>query len=334
MGISPPKKTATGHSTSADVLESLKEEYPIAAKLLEYRSLEKLRSTYVDSLPQEVHPKTHRIHCNFNQSMTATGRLSCQDPNLQNIPVRSKVGRKIRKAFLPQLPNWSYLAADYSQIELRLLAHLSEDPILMSAFQANEDIHIFTAAQIFNISVEEVSKEQRNQAKTVNFGIMYGQQAFGLSKELGMNPKTAANFIQMYFQRYCKVKEFLDQSKAQARATGKAVTLLGRERLIPEITSPNMHIRTMAERLAVNTPIQGTQADLIKMAMLEIEKKIKEKNLKSYMVLQIHDELLFEVADQELAEVRQLVHDTMVNITPLKVPLVVDINIGKNWEEC
>lgn len=334
LGIRPPKKTSTGHSTNAEVLESLKEDYPIAAKLLEYRSLEKLRSTYVDTLPQEVHVRDHRIHCNFNQSMAATGRLSCQDPNLQNIPVRTEVGRKIREAFRPQLPGWSYLAADYSQIELRLLAHLSEDPILMQAFQSHEDIHTFTASQIFDIPIEEVTKEQRNQAKTVNFGIMYGQQAFGLSQELGIDPKTAAAFIQMYFQRYLKVKEFLDHNKVQARKTGKAVTLLGRERLIPEITSPNMTIRTMAERLAINTPIQGTQADLIKMAMLEIERELAKRQLKAYMILQIHDELLFEVPDQELEEVKQIVHDLMVGVMPLKVPLVVDINIGKNWKEC
>lgn len=334
LGIHPPKKTATGHSTNAEVLESLKGEYPIAAKLLEYRSLEKLRSTYVETLPQEVHPKTHRIHCTFNQSVAATGRLSCQDPNLQNIPVRTEVGRRIRESFRPQRPGWSYLAADYSQIELRLLAHLSEDSMLVNAFLANEDIHTFTASQIFNVSLDQVTKEQRNQAKTVNFGIMYGQQAFGLAQELGIDPKTAAVFIQMYFQRYHKVKEFLDKCKLEARRTGKAVTLLGRERVIPEIKSPNVAIRTMAERLAINTPIQGTQADLIKMAMLEIDQKLAERKLKAYMILQIHDELLFEVPNEELEEVKQLVYEVMVGVMPLKVPLVVDINIGKNWKEC
>lgn len=334
LGIKPPKKTATGHSTNAEVLESLKADYPIAAKLLEYRTLEKLRSTYVEALPQEVNPQTQRIHCTFNQSLTATGRLSCQDPNLQNIPIRTEIGRRMRAAFRPQLPGWSYLAADYSQIELRLLAHLSEDPILMSAFLANEDIHTFTASQIFNVNLKEVSKEQRHQAKTVNFGIMYGQQAYGLSQELGIDPKTAAEFIRMYFERYHKVKEFLDQCKKLAHTTGKAVTLSGRERLIPEITSSNAVIRTMAERLAVNTPIQGTQADLIKMAMIEIDQQLAKRHLRAYMVLQIHDELLFEVPDEELEEVRQLVHDAMVSVMPLKVPLVVDINIGKNWKEC
>lgn len=334
MGIKPPKKTATGHSTNADVLESLKNDYPIAAKLLEYRTLEKLRSTYIDTLPLEVHPQTHRIHCNFNQSVAATGRLASQDPNLQNIPVRTELGRKIREAFRPQLPNWSYLAADYSQIELRLLAHLSEDPILMSAFLANEDIHTFTASQIFNVPLDQVTREQRHQAKTVNFGIMYGQQAFGLSQELGIDPKTAAAFIHMYFQRYHKVKEFIEKCKNQARLSGKAVTLLGRERLIPEIKSQNANIRTMAERFAVNTPIQGTQADLIKLAMLEIDRKLSEKKLNAYLILQIHDELLFEVPDEELTEVKQLVHDAMTGVMDLKIPLVVDINVGKNWKEC
>ncbi|WP_068470675.1 DNA polymerase I [Candidatus Protochlamydia phocaeensis] len=334
LGIKPPKKTATGHSTNAEVLESLKHEYPIAAKILEYRTLEKLRSTYIDTLPQEVHSVSHRIHCNFNQSVTATGRLSCQDPNLQNIPVRTAVGRKIREAFRPQKSGWSYLAADYSQIELRLLAHLSEDPVLISAFTANEDIHAFTASLIFGIPLEEVSKEQRHQAKAVNFGIIYGQQAFGLAQELGINTKTAATFIHLYFQRYQKVKEFLDTCKERVRQTGKAVTLFGRERLIPEINSQNGMIRAMAERFAVNTPIQGTQADLIKMAMLQIERKLEQRHKKAYMILQIHDELIFEVPNEELEEVTQLVRETMEGIMPLKVPLVVDIHIGKNWKEC
>jgi len=334
LGIRPPKKIASGFSTNAEVLESLKYEHPIAEKLLEYRSLEKLRSTYVEALLEDVHPRSNRIHCTFNQSVTATGRLSCQNPNLQNIPVRTPVGRQIREAFRPQLSNWNYLTADYSQIELRILAHLSEDPILMEAFLQNEDIHTFTASQIFNIHLEQVSKEQRTQAKTVNFGIMYGQQAFGLSQQLGINPKTAALFIEKYFERYEKVKKFIDASKEKAHQTGKAVTLRGRERLIPEITSSNVMIRSMAERLAVNTPIQGTQADLIKMAMLEIDRKLGERKLRTMMILQIHDELIFEVPDEELLEVKELVKNTMMTIFPLKVPLVVDIHIGKNWKEC
>jgi DNA polymerase I len=334
LAIRPPKKTATGHSTSAEVLEALKFEYPIAAKILDYRSLEKLRSTYAESLPADVHPQTHRIHCNFNQSVTATGRLSCQDPNLQNIPVRTEVGRKIRAAFKPQYPGWSYLAADYSQIELRLLAHLSEDPMLMTAFHSNEDVHTFTAAQIFNIPLAEVTREQRYQAKTVNFGTMYGQGAFGLAQLLSIDVKTASSFIQKYFQRYHKVKEFLDQCKELTRQTGKAVTLSGRERLIPEIRSQNAGIRAAAERFAINAPIQGTQADLIKMAMLTIDRQLKERQKKAWLILQIHDELLFEVPDDELDEVKELVHEAMVGVIQLKVPLIVDINIGKNWQEC
>lgn len=334
LGIKPPKKTATGHSTDAEVLEILREDYPIAEKLLEYRSLEKLRSTYVESLPQDVHPSTRRIHCTFNQSMTATGRLSCQEPNLQNIPVRTALGRKIREAFLPEKKGWSFLAADYSQIELRLLAHLSEDPALLTAFNANKDIHTFTASLIFGVPLEEVTREQRYQAKTVNFGIIYGQQAFGLAQELGIEPKVASLFIQMYFERYPKVREFLNSNKESARKTGKSVTLIGRERLIPEIHSKNAVIRLAAERLAINTPIQGTAADLIKTAMLHIDKRLREEHKRSYLILQIHDELIFEVPDEEIEDMKQLVKETMESVMTLKIPLIVDIHVGKNWKEC
>lgn len=334
MNIKPPKKTATGLSTSSEVLDYLKWQYPIAGKIQEYRILEKLRSTYVDSLPNEINPETKRIHPTFNQVVAATGRLSCQDPNLQNIPVRTEVGRKIREAFRPQLENWSYLAADYSQIELRLLAHLSEDPILIQAFTNNEDIHTHTAAAIFNLPLEKVTKEERYRAKAVNFGIIYGQQAFGLSQELGIDVKDAAKFIEMYFLKYPKVKAFLEACKDQARYTGKAVTMTGRERAIPEINSKNMMIRSAAERLAVNTPFQGTAADIIKMAMLSIDKAIEEQHLKGYMILQIHDELIFELPDGEIPLFIPLVRDAMQNVLKLKVPLIVDIVLGKNWKEC
>lgn len=334
LEISPPKKTATGFSTNAEVLEGLKKDHPIASLLLEYRTLEKLRSTYVETLPLQINPKTGRIHCTFNQSGTATGRLSCQDPNLQNIPVRTSIGRKIREVFKPQKEGWSYLSADYSQIELRILAHLSEDEQLMKAFQQNEDIHTFTASLIFNIPLSSVSPEQRYQAKAVNFGIMYGQQAFGLSQELGIDPKTASVFIQKYFERYEKVKTFIEACKKKAKEEGKATTLYGRERLIPEIHSSNAIARNMAERLAVNTPIQGTQADLIKMAMLEVDKQMSAKQLKSLMILQIHDELIFEVPDHEIEEMSELVKKAMTGVIDLKIPLIVDIHIGKNWKEC
>lgn len=329
-----PKKTASGFSTNADILESLKDEYPIAGVILEYRTLEKLRSTYIQCLPDEINQQTHRIHCTLNQSIAATGRLSCQDPNLQNIPVRTEAGRKIRESFRPQHPDWSYLAADYSQIELRLLAHFSEDPNMISAFQNNEDIHTSTAAAIFNIPIDEVSKEQRYHAKAVNFGIIYGQQAFGLAKELKIDVKSAGAFIERYFNRFNRVKEYIEHCKEQARKSGKAVTYIGRQRLIPEINSKNGQFRMLAERLAVNTPLQGTAADLIKLAMLKIDQQITEMKLEGYMILQIHDELIFEIPDREIDTFIPLVKNAMQEVFKLKIPLIVDITIGKNWKEC
>lgn len=333
MRLSLPK-TSTGFSTSADALESLRSSHIIIDKILEYRGIEKLRSTYLESLPSMINPKTSRIHCTFNQSGTATGRLSCQDPNLQNIPIRTETGRRIREAFRPQKQGWSYLAADYSQIELRLLAHLSEDPTLIEAFQNNEDIHTHTASVIFGIPLAQVTKEQRYNAKAVNFGIIYGQQAFGLSQELGIPVKDAAAFIDMYFQKYSRVKAFIQESQEKARKTGKAVTLIGRERAIPEINSKNFIYRNAAERLATNTPLQGTAADLIKMAMLGIDKRLQKEGLLSYMILQIHDELIFEIPDFEKDYVAHLVKEGMQGVLKLKVPLIVDISIGKNWKEC
>lgn len=337
MGIKPPKKTLTGFSTSADVLESLKDSSPIIEKILDYRTFEKLRSTYVDTLPQQVLQTTGRIHCTFNQTVAATGRLSCQDPNLQNIPVRSKVGLKIREAFCPQHEGWSFISADYSQIELRLLAHLSEDPILIHAFNEGEDIHAYTASLVFNVPLKEVSEEMRYRAKAVNFGILYGQQAFGLSQGLSINYKEAASFIETYFQRYKKVKEFLEFCKESARKTGKAVTMTGRQRPIPEINSKNPMIRAAAERLAINTPLQGTAADLIKLAMIQIDEALQKQSHqvpRGTMLLQIHDELLFEAPDSEIESLSRLVKNLMENVFTLKVPLLVDISIGKNWGEC
>lgn len=334
MGIPLSKKTATGLSTNAGVLEGLKNNYPIAGIILEYRGLEKLRSTYVETLPFEVNPKTARIHCTFNQSVAATGRLSCQNPNLQNIPVRTEVGRRIREAFRPEKKDWSFLSADYSQVELRLLAHLSEDPHLIKAFKENQDIHTHTAAAIFNIPIDQVSKEMRHRAKAVNFGVIYGQQAFGLAQELNISRKEAEVFIEMYFKQYKRVKEFIEFCKEKVRQEGKAVSATGRERAIPEINSKNSHLRALAERLAVNSPIQGTAADLIKMAMLNIDDLLHQKKKKAFMVLQIHDELIFELPDQEIETVKSLVREGMEGVMKLKVPLIVDINIGKNWKEC
>jgi DNA polymerase I len=333
MGIAPPKKTTTGFSTSADVLEELQDTAPIAHELLQYRGLEKLRSTYVDSLPHEIHPVTGRIHTTFNQSVAATGRLSCQDPNLQNIPVRSKEGKKVRTAFKPQQRGWSFLSADYSQIELRLLAHLSEDPILVNAFNAGEDIHAYTASLVFDVPLKEVTDEMRQRAKAVNFGVLYGQQAFGLSQGLGMAYKDAAKFIDTYFQRYKRVKEFLEFCKESARKTGRVVTMTGRQRPIPEILSKNGALRAASERLAINTPLQGTAADLIKIAMIDIDGALL-KNRLGYMLLQIHDELLFEASDDHIHALAKDVKYRMENVMHLKVPLEVHISIGKNWGEC
>ena len=330
----PKKRTEKQRSTAEDILELLNTSYPICGKILEYRKLEKLRSTYVEALPLEIDPKDGRIHCTFNQTVAATGRLSCQDPNLQNIPLRTAKGRQIREAFRPQKSGWSYLAADYSQIELRLLAHFSEDPYLIDAFNRNLDIHAHTAASVYGIPLEEVSKDQRQNAKAVNFGLLYGQGAFGLSQELSISPKEAQAFINTYFEKFTKVNAFLESSKDKARLTGKATTLTGRERLIPEILSKNGLLRAQAERLALNTPIQGSAADIIKLAMLEVDKQLHKLGKIGYMILQIHDELIFEVPDFELIDLEQIVRKAMEKVVQLKVPLIVDIAIGKNWKEC
>lgn len=335
MGIKGVKKTATGQSTRAEVLETLAASgYPIAQKILEYRGLEKLRSTYVDTLPQEVYSRSGRIHTTFTQYVTATGRLACQDPNLQNIPVRTEQGRKIRSAFRPEKKGWSYVAADYSQIELRLLAHLSEDKRLVEAFQAGEDIHRYTASLVFSTSHDEVTKKQRDQAKAINFGIIYGQQAYGLSQELGIDIREAASFIEAYFERYPQVRAFIENCISSARKMGKSVTMIGRERELPDINSTNMMMRLASERLAINTPLQGSAADLIKLAMLKIDALLQECQMKSYMVLQVHDELIFEAPDEELAGLIPLVKEAMEGVFSLKVPLVVDVTVGKNWGEC
>ncbi len=326
----PAKKRGTAVGTGAEILKALAVEHPIVEKILEYRTLEKLRSTYVDSLPKQINHETGRIHCSFNQSVAATGRLSCTDPNLQNIPTRTEEGKKIREAFHPKKSGFSFLSADYSQIELRLLAHLSEDPALIKAFNAGDDIHAFTAAQVFDIPLAEVTREQRYKAKAVNFGLIYGQGAFGLSQGLDISHKEATAFIKKYFEQYPKVREFLDECKDEARATKMATTMTGRQRPIPDIDNRNPMIRSQAERLAVNTPFQGAQADIIKLAMIEIDKKLNNEK----MILQIHDELIFEVADSDLPSLEKMVKSTMEGIIELKVPLVVDISVGKNWGEC
>lgn len=336
FGIQLTKKTPkTGKfALDAEVLESIRDQHPIVETILHYRTLEKLRSTYFDALEKEVDPRSHRIHTTYNQYIAATGRLSSTDPNLQNIPIRSEEGKKIREAFRPENEGAVFLGADYSQIELRLLAHLSDDPHLIEAFRHGQDIHARTAASIYQIPVDQVTKEQRQYAKAVNFGVIYGQQAFGLARELKISNKEAQAFIDMYFKLYSRVKEYIEESKEIAHKTGKAVTFTGRERLIPEINNSNRMIRAAAERLAINTPLQGAQADLIKKAMLDMDQVLKDHNLKSKMILQVHDELVFEVPDEEVSTMKSLVKQTMESVMKLKVPVIVDIAVGKNWKEC
>jgi DNA polymerase-1 len=334
LQIPPPKRATSEFSTSADVLEKLKGKFPIIDDILLYRTYQKLLSTYADSLAKDINPATKRIHCTFNQSITATGRLSCQDPNLQNIPVRTEEGRKIREAFRPQYRGWSFLAADYSQIELRLVAHFSEDENMLRAFHNNEDIHRATASLVFNIPLKDVSQEMRQAAKAVNFGIIYGQGPYGLSQQLGISTKEAEKFINDYFEKYSKVKDFLERCKKEAEEKEEAVTLFGRKRPLLEIASKNPSLKALGMRLAINTPLQGTAADLIKLAMIAVHKDIREEKLRSMMVLQIHDELIFEAPEEELLVLERIVKERMEKVVHLKVPLIVDIAIGKNWGQC
>jgi DNA polymerase-1 len=334
LGMQKPARARTEFATGADVLEELAEENPIVHHILAYRTLEKLRTTYIETLPELINPKTGRIHCTFNQSVAATGRLSCQNPNLQNIPVRDKEGIAIRSCFRPQKRGLSFVGGDYSQIELRLLAHFSEDEELMRAFKTGEDVHAYTASLVFNLPITMITPEMRSQAKTVNFGIIYGQGPFGLAKQLHISYLEASEFIKTYFKRYPRVQEFLESCKEQARKTGVAKTLTGRQRPIPELHNKNPSIRAGAERLAVNTPLQGTAADLIKMAMIAIDQEIAEKKLEGKMILQIHDELIFEVPDDEVAVFEKLVKNKMMHVMKLNVPIEVHIAVGKNWAEC
>jgi DNA polymerase-1 len=291
-----------------------------------------LKSTYVDALLDLVNPQTGRIHTSYNQTVTATGRLSSSDPNLQNIPIRTEEGRLIRQAFVPRA-GWALVSADYSQIELRILAHCSEDEILINAFLKDEDIHTRTACEVFQISPDALSNELRRQAKAINFGIIYGMSAFGLSKQLEISQKMAQTYIDHYFARYRGVKRFMDHTIAEARKTMRTSTLLGRIRLLPDIQSSNNIIRQAAERTAINTPIQGSAADLIKVAMIKMDDALRGKKLESAMLLTVHDELVFEVPPAELDEVARLIKDIMEGVWQLKVPLKINIETGKNWDE-
>jgi DNA polymerase-1 len=325
------KKTKTGPSTDEEVLNKLADKHELPAKLLEYRQLTKLKSTYIDALPVLVNPETQRIHTSFNQAGTETGRLSSSNPNLQNLPIKTDLGKRIREAVIAFSKDSYLLSCDYSQIELRVLAHLSKDDILLSAFKQNDDIHNKTASLIYGIEEKDVTENMRDVAKRVNFGIIYGLSAYGLSRDLHIGQDEAQGFIDAYFARYPGVKDFIDQQIARAEEDGFVTTILGRRRYLPEIKSKNMSVRQLAQRQAVNTPIQGSASDIIKLAMVNIDREIKERKLKGKMILQIHDELLFDVETKEIEEFISLIKDKMEHVLRLDVPIRVSIKKGKNW---
>ncbi len=334
LGLQNPRRRGRGkvRSTAADVLEELGPVHELPRKVIEYREVAKLKSTYVDALPKLIHPETGRLHTSFSQTGTATGRLSSSDPNLQNIPIRTELGRQIRGAFVAEKGR-TLLSADYSQIELRIMAHFSDDPVLVEAFRKGEDIHARTAQEVFGVGPLAQTAEHRRAAKAINFGIIYGLSPFGLAQQLGIEQKEAAQFIQAYFQRYRGVKEYLERTLVETRKSGVARTLFGRMRPIPEIASPQVNQRNFAERTALNTPLQGTAADLIKLAMISIDCRLSEERLRTKMILQVHDELLFEVPPGEMERVRELVRHEMENVYELKVPIVVETKSGPNWRD-
>jgi DNA polymerase-1 len=334
LNLPKPIKYGKGKtiSTAVDVLEGLAAEHEVPRMVLDYRQLSKLKSTYVDALPALLNSCTRRLHTTFNMAGSATGRLSSVNPNLQNIPIRTELGREIRAAFIAE-PGHVLLKADYSQIELRLLAHFSGDKLLVEAYRTGEDIHTLTASQVFGVPPLMVNAEHRRRAKAVNFGIVYGLSAFGLSQQIGIDTKEAKRFIDAYFEKYSGVREFIDQTLEQTRRDQKVTTLFGRVRPIPDIHSKNFNLRGFAERTAVNTPLQGTAADLIKLAMIRIDAELRERKLGSKMLLQVHDELVFEVPEAEVDNVKRLVTNLMENVYPLKVPLKVDVGVGPNWRD-
>jgi len=326
------KKTKTGYSTDAEVLEELSDKHEIVDKIINYRQLVKLKSTYTDGLISCI-GKDGRIHSSFNQTVTATGRISSTEPNLQNIPIKMEQGRRIRKAFVPENDEYVIISGDYSQIELRVLAHISQDKSLINSFVNNEDIHRRTASEVFGIPMDEVTPLQRSRAKAVNFGIIYGQSDYGLSRELKISRKEAKSYIDNYFKRYSGVKDYLDSAILDAKDKGYVTTLMNRIRYIPEINSTNKNVKKFGERLAMNTPIQGSAADIIKIAMVKVYSRIKKEKLKSRLILQVHDELIVEAYKNEIDYMKQLIKSEMENAVKLSVPLVVDINVGNNWYE-
>lgn len=333
LGLKPTKKIQTGWSTDVSVLGDLAERHPLPGLILEHRQLAKLQNTYVDTLPELVDPATGLLHTSFNQAVAATGRLSSSDPNLQNIPVRTELGRLIRRAFVPRAPDRVFLSADYSQIELRLLAHLSADAALRAAFRDGADVHRRTAALIAGVPEDKVTPEMRTRAKAINFGVIYGMGARALARQTGVSTREATQFIASYFATYPGVRDWIEATRERARREGRVATLLGRRRLLPDIGSPNNRLRSLQERIAVNTPIQGTAADLIKLAMIRLDAELRARGLRTLLLLQVHDELLLEVPRDELAAARELVRDCMENVWDLTVPLVVEMHDGENWAQ-
>lgn len=332
LGLPVIKKTKSGYSTDVDALEKLKNEHPIIEKILEYRTLSKLKATYVDGMLPLINGETKRIHANFKQTVTATGRISCTDPNLQNIPIRTEVGRELRKIFIAP-EGCSFIDADYSQIELRVLAHISGDETMIEAFKNGEDIHAITASQVFGVPLEEVTKQMRSEAKAVNFGIVYGISDFGLASNIGINRKKAKIYIEKYFEKYPNIKKYMDSEKEKCKELGYVETLWGRRRYVPEIKSNNFNVRQFGERVAMNAPIQGTAADIIKIAMVNVFDELKKNNLKSKLILQVHDELVIEAPDDEVETAKEILVNCMENVIKLKLPLKAEAQVGKNWYE-
>ena len=326
------RETKNGYSTDADVLEKLKDEHPIVEKILEYRTLSKLKATYVEGLLPLINQETKRIHAKFNQTVTATGRISCTDPNLQNIPIRTEIGRQLRKIFVAPAGS-KLIDADYSQIELRILAHISGDKNMIEAFNNNQDIHAITASQVFDVPLEEVTKQMRSEAKAVNFGIVYGISDFGLGANIGISRKKAKIYIEKYFEKYPGIKKFMTDTVETCKEKGFVETLWGRRRYVPEISSNNYNVRQFGERVAMNAPIQGTAADVIKIAMINIQKALEKNNMKSKLILQVHDELIIEAPDEEVEKAKGILVNEMENVIKLSIPLKVEAEVGKNWFE-
>jgi DNA polymerase-1 len=334
LGLPPGRRTKTGFSTDADVLEELAVEHPhaILHKILEYREVGKLKSTYLDALPALVNPATGRVHTSYSQAVAATGRLSSSDPNLQNIPVRTELGRQVRRAFVAE-DGYVLLSADYSQIELRVLAHFSEDPILLDAFLKGQDVHARTACEVFGVAPELVTAEMRRVAKAVNFGLAFGQTDFGLAQALGIPRGDARKYIESYFLRYARLRAYLEELVQRVRVGEPARTLLGRRRFVPDIRSPNRALRGYAERIARNTPIQGTAADIIKLAMIRVQEMIEGAGTRARMLLTVHDELIFEVPEAEVEALGARIRAIMEAVVPLRVPLKVDLGWARNWAD-